>query len=65
MQSDSVDMVVRQLHDAVFTSISCCNISRAVLILPKQILQKAGVNSRCFWEAEWSQLNPPGQYQED
>ena len=65
MQDAGVDMVVRQLHEPAFTSISCANISKAVLILPRQIILKAGVNKRCFWEAECSQLNPPGPYQQD
>lgn len=65
MQDASVDVVARQLHEAAFTIISCCNISKAVLVIPRQILLKAGVNKRCFWEAECSQLNPLGPYQKD
>ena len=65
MQDSSVDMVVRQLHGEAYTSISCCNVSKAVLIIPKQIILKAGVNDRCFWEAECNQLNPTGPYQKD
>ena len=65
MQEASVDVVVRQLHEAAFTCISCCNISRVVLVLPRHIILRAGVNKRCFWEAECSQLTPPGPYQKD
>jgi hypothetical protein len=65
MRDCDVDTLVKQLHDALFTSISCCNISRVVLVLPRCIIQKAGVNDRCFWEAESTQLNPPGPYQKD
>ena len=65
MQDASVDIVVRQLHEAAYTSISCCNVSNVVLVIPRQIILKAGVNDRCFWEAACSQLNPPGPYQKD
>jgi hypothetical protein len=65
MRDCDVDTLVKQLHDALFTSISCCNVSRVVLVLPRCIIQKAGVNDRCFWEAESTQLNPPGPYQKD
>jgi hypothetical protein len=64
MTDGDVDTAVRQLH-ANLESVTFINISLVVLVIPKRIILKAGVNDRCFWEAESSQLNPPGPYQKD
>lgn len=64
MTDGDVDTAVRQLH-ANFESVTFINISMVVLVIPKRIILKAGVNDRCFWEAESSQLNPTGPYQKD
>ena len=64
MTDGDVDTAVRQLH-ANLESVTFINISMVVLVIPKRIILKVGVNDRCFWESECSQLNPPGPYQKD
>ena len=64
MSNEDVDVIVKQLH-ANLESVTVINISQVVMIIPRRIILKAGVNKRYFWEAECSQLNPPGPYQED
>lgn len=64
MTTGHVDTVCRQL-DGSAEVITVGNISNVIMILPKLILARAGVGSRCFWEASCGNLNPPGPYQKD
>jgi len=64
MTTTHVDAVCKQL-DGDIDLITVTNISFVLLLIPKQILAKAGTGNRCFWEASCQKLNPPGGYQKD
>ena len=38
--------------DAPGDNVTVINISEAVILLPKRIINRAGVGDRCFWESK-------------
>lgn len=45
-----VDSARKQLDDNR-GSLTVMNVSGVVMVIPGQILKKAGIGDRCFWEA--------------
>lgn len=50
MLPQHVDEARRQL-DLPVTNITLRNISDVAMVVPRRIIKTAGVNDRCFWEA--------------
>ena len=66
MTTNQVDYLCAQCDSKELDMLTLCNASGVVFIIPKNLVAKAGVNNRCFWEGECpTKLNPPGQYQQD
>jgi hypothetical protein len=58
MMAEQVDAMCKQLH-AKTEVVLVLNVSNVLLYIPLRIISKAGVNDRCFWEAECpTKLNP-------
>ncbi len=52
MLREHITFAHEQLDAAGEGSITVINVSEVVALLPKRIINKAGVGDRCFWESK-------------